>query len=68
MNESKIAKVNPCVESEMETCGHCKFWDGSKWIMNKYGEGCGLCKLDGQITFCEHKCPFASPPEGEYYK
>lgn len=44
----------------MGICGNCKYWDDSQWIMNKYGEGCGICKQDGQIRFCEHKCPFAT--------
>ena len=49
----------------MGECYQCEHWDDSQWIMNKYGEGCGRCKQDGQIRFCSHKCPFASPPEGE---
>lgn len=49
----------------MNECYQCEYWDDSQWIMNKYGEGCGRCKQDGQIRFCSHKCPFAVPPEGE---
>ena len=47
----------------MGICGNCKYWDDSQWIMNKYGEGCGICKQEGQIRFCEHKCPFATTIE-----
>lgn len=50
----------------MGICGNCKYWDDSQWIMNKFSEGCGICKQDGQIRFCEHKCPFAIQLDNKY--
>lgn len=47
----------------MGECYQCEFWDNSQWIMNKYGEGCGRCQMDGQIRFCAHSCPFVSLPD-----
>ena len=37
-------------------CSQCKYWDCSRLIMDKYGEGCGKCQGSGEITFCSHKC------------
>lgn len=44
----------------MGECYQCEYWDDSRIIMDKYGEGCGRCRQDGQIRFCSHKCPFCS--------
>ena len=34
-------------------------------LLFSFDDGYGFCECDGQIRFCTHKCPFASPPEGE---
>ena len=49
----------------MGECYQCKHWNNAQYVMNKYGEGCGICMVDGQVRFCSHKCPFASPPDEE---
>lgn len=40
----------------MRECYNCSNWDDSSWIMNRYGEGSGLCCLQNKITFCNHEC------------
>ena len=39
-------------------CCDCALWFS-------FDDGYGFCKCDGQTRFCTHKCPFASPLEGE---
>lgn len=45
-------------------CGECIYWRDDQWIMNKYGEGCGICKQSGQVTFCSHPCPLCVKRDG----
>lgn len=40
----------------MGECSECIYWNGEQYVMNKYGEGCGICMLDGSVRFCSHKC------------
>lgn len=47
----------------MNECWNCELWNDSHTIMNLYGEGCGRCNGDGQITFCSHKCPLCIPKD-----
>lgn len=47
----------------MGECGNCIHWDSEQWIMNKYGEGVGICRLDGTVRFCSHPCPFCKKEE-----
>ena len=49
----------------MGECYQCKYWSNDQWVMNKYGEGYGICMADGQVRFCSHKCPFMSPLDEE---
>lgn len=43
-------------------CWFCKNWKTSTAIMNIYGEGCGVCVVDGnRVRFHSHKCPFCVP-------
>lgn len=42
----------------MGECSECIYWNGEQHVMNKYGEGYGICKEDGAVRFCSHKCPF----------
>lgn len=44
-------------------CSECINWRDDQWIMNKYGEGVGICRLDGQVRFCSHPCPFCEKEE-----
>lgn len=43
---------------DVKECGNCIHWNGDRWVMSKYGEGCGICRLDGRVRFCSHPCPF----------
>lgn len=42
----------------MGECGRCVHWIDDFWVMNKYGEGCGICEFDRTVRFCTHPCPF----------
>lgn len=42
----------------MGECGFCIYWNNASYIMDKYGEGCGICEIDRSVRFCSHKCPF----------
>ena len=48
-----------------KTCSECINWIHEQWVMNKYGEGCGICRADGQVRFCSHRCPFCHPEKEE---
>lgn len=52
-------------EITMGVCSECIHWRNEQWIMNKYGEGCGICQQDGEIRFYSHQCSFCETKEQE---
>ena len=36
-------------------CSNCKRWHYDRWTEEKYGMGVGVCRGDGQPTFCDRK-------------
>lgn len=49
----------------MGMCSECINWRNDQWITNKYGEGCGICRPSGEVTFCSHPCPLCITIEDE---
>ena len=44
----------------MGECYQCKYWNNAQYVMNKYGERCGICMVDGQVRFCSQNAVIES--------
>jgi hypothetical protein len=45
-------------QEQEDICMFCSQWYTSPSFREHWGEGCGKCMLDGDVTFCSHRCPF----------
>lgn len=38
-----------------KACSNCKYWLYTAHNEEKYGMGVGRCRLNGDLTFCDHE-------------